>query len=208
MKHTPASKRDDAGSAHEGDPTGRFRYEIDDDRWWWSEGTYRIHGFEPGEVVPTTALLLAHKHPDDRDRVEAMLTRSRRTGEPFGSMHRIMDATGATRHVVLSGQGMEFRGGRPHVLAGGFTDVTCRVTAIAEVIASEQILASDLTRAAIEQAKGILCMALGAGPEEAFDVLREESMRTNVPLRDLARRVVANAREGGSQDAVALLELS
>ncbi len=208
MKHTPASKRDDAGSAHEDDPTGRFRYEIDDDRWWWSEGTYRIHGFEPGEVVPTSALLLAHKHPEDRDRVEAMLARARRTGEPFASMHRIMDATGSTRHVVLSGQGMEFRGGRPHVLAGGFTDVTRRVTAMAEVIASEQIVASDLTRAAIEQAKGVLCVALGTGPEEAFDVLREESMRTNVPLRDLARRVVERARTADPRDAVALLELT
>ncbi|HWK92721.1 MAG TPA: PAS and ANTAR domain-containing protein [Luteimicrobium sp.] len=190
------------------EPTGRFRLEIEGDRWWWSDGTYRIHGFEPGDVVPTTALLLAHKHPADRPRVERMLDEARRTGEPFASMHRIMDATGSERHVVLSGQGVELVGTHPLALEGGFTDVTRRVTAVAGTLASEQIAASDATRAAIEQAKGILATGLGVGPEEAFDVLREGSMRTNVALRELARRVVERARTGGPEDALVLLELA
>ncbi|WP_313663021.1 hypothetical protein [Cellulosimicrobium cellulans] len=48
---------------------GRYRLELATGTWWWSSETYRVHGFEPGEVVPTTELVLAHKHPDDRERV-------------------------------------------------------------------------------------------------------------------------------------------
>jgi len=40
--------------------SGRFSLEVATGAWWWSDETYRIHGFEPGEVVPTTRLVLAH----------------------------------------------------------------------------------------------------------------------------------------------------
>ena len=46
-------------------PYGSFSYTIATGQWWWSDDLYRIHGFEPGDVVPTTDLLVAHKHPDD-----------------------------------------------------------------------------------------------------------------------------------------------
>lgn len=48
-------------------PTGSFRLSLGTGRSEWSEGLYRIHGYTRGEVVPTTELVLAHKHPDDRD---------------------------------------------------------------------------------------------------------------------------------------------
>ncbi|ETW21797.1 hypothetical protein MGAST_23670 [Mycobacterium gastri 'Wayne'] len=32
-----------------------------------------MHGYEPGSVVPTTKLLLSHKHPDDRAHVQDLL---------------------------------------------------------------------------------------------------------------------------------------
>ncbi|MEV0891653.1 PAS domain-containing protein [Promicromonospora sp. NPDC050262] len=67
--------------------------------WWWSDETYRIHGFEPGDVVPTTALVLAHKHPQDRARVSQVLQAAALTGEPFSSVHRIMDAHGNERII-------------------------------------------------------------------------------------------------------------
>ena len=39
---------------------------------------YLLHGFEPGEVVPTTELMMAHKDVGDRDdaleRAQAVLT--------------------------------------------------------------------------------------------------------------------------------------
>ena len=38
----------------------------------WSEELYTIHGYRPGDVVPTLALTLAHKHPADLPRIQAL----------------------------------------------------------------------------------------------------------------------------------------
>ena len=44
----------------------------------------------------------------------------------------------------------------------------------------------------IEQAKGILMAESRCGDVQAFDLLRRASQRANVPVRDLAARIVAN----------------
>lgn len=57
----------------------------------------------------------------------------------------------------------------------------------------EQALES---RAIIEQAKGVLISSLGVGADQAFDVLRQGSQRTNTKLRDVAADVVERAQQG------------
>jgi hypothetical protein len=55
----------------------------------------------------------------------------------------------------------------------------------------------------IEQAKGILMAQTGCGAEQAFDMLRQASQRSNVKVRDLADDIVgraaASASNGGSK---------
>ncbi len=71
---------------------------------------------------------------------------------------------------------------------------------------SAETLAAQLhqaiqNRAPIEQAKGILMAVHQISPEEAFGMLREQSMRGNVKLHDLAVSFVAeNASRGDSAD--------
>ena len=48
----------------------------------------------------------------------------------------------------------------------------------------------------IEQAKGIVMAQTGCGPDEAFDVLRRKSQRTNVRVRDLATDLVRQTVSG------------
>lgn len=45
----------------------------------------------------------------------------------------------------------------------------------------------------IEQAKGILICRSGCSPDEAFDILRRASQRTNVKVTDIAAQIVATA---------------
>jgi hypothetical protein len=45
----------------------------------------------------------------------------------------------------------------------------------------------------IEQAKGIIMAQSRCTPSEAFDVLRRASQRSNLPVRELAAQMVANA---------------
>jgi AmiR/NasT family two-component response regulator len=51
------------------------------------------------------------------------------------------------------------------------------------------------TRAGIEQAKGILIAERGIGADEAFQVLRAESQRTNASHAVVAARLVEDRRE-------------
>jgi hypothetical protein len=80
---------------------GWFRLYFDDERWEWSPEVERMHGYEPGTVQPTTALVLSHKHPEDYEQVAATLDEIRRTREPFSTRHRIIDVQGRTREVVV-----------------------------------------------------------------------------------------------------------
>ncbi|WP_369797868.1 PAS domain-containing protein [Nocardia sp. BMG111209] len=80
---------------------GGFRFWFTSRRWEWSPEEYRMHGYEPGEIVPTTALLLSHKHLDDRHHVAEAITRSIEQGEPFSSRHRFLDTSGAVHTVMV-----------------------------------------------------------------------------------------------------------
>jgi GAF domain-containing protein len=65
---------------------------------------------------------------------------------------------------------------------------------------SEQLDEALKSRATIEQAKGILMAREGCGPDEAFDMLRRASQRTNTKLRDLAAEMVQATRQPASPE--------
>jgi hypothetical protein len=168
-------------------PVGRYRLDLRTGRWAWSDEVYVMHGFEPGEIVPTTEMMLSHKHPEDRARVDGVLRSAAVTGEPFSSVHRIYDARGKVRTLAVTGQGRQDpENGEVIELVGYFIDVTDANREAAQRQATESIRASAERRAAIEQAKGVLMVAFGVDAEEAFDRLRTASNRLNVPVRELA----------------------
>lgn len=59
-----------------------------------------------------------------------------------------------------------------------------------------RLLAQLETMPVIEQAKGIIMSQSRCGATEAFEMLRRASQRSNVPVRDLAAQIVANAATG------------
>ena len=60
---------------------------------------------------------------------------------------------------------------------------------------ADQLREALASRGLIEQAKGILMANEHCGEDEAFDILRRASQRTNRKLRDIARQVVDGARD-------------
>ncbi|MCA2241555.1 PAS and ANTAR domain-containing protein [Mycobacterium sp. WUMAC-067] len=168
-----------------GDPqrVGRFRFYLDGHRWEWSDAVARMHGYKPGEVQPTTELLLQHKHPEDRERVAAVLERVMK-GKPFSSRHRIIDTAGRTHCVVVAGDRMVDDAGAPAGTSGFYVDVTDSLhTDITNVLSA----VAD-ARARIEQAKGVLMIAYGISAERAFDILVWRSQESNLKVRDVAAR--------------------
>lgn len=176
-----------------GTPTraGAYRLDLETQHWWWSDDVYAIHGFAPHEVVPTTELLLAHKHPEDRDHALAVLDEASRTGVAFSCVHRIVDARGRERVVAVVGEGRGTAAhGGPTELVGYFVDVTDVVDDRAQAAATASIAAAARSRSVIDQAVGVVAFVEEVDPAAAFLVLRAASNDANVPIRVLARAIV------------------
>lgn len=180
---------------------GRFRFFLDGQRWEWSDAVACMHGYEPGVVVPTTKLLLQHKHPDDRQQVAVVLERVL-LGEPFSSRHRIIDTAGHTHWVIVVGEVMCDEAGRLTGTTGFYVDVT---EALQDDITT---VVDEVTtyRARIEQAKGLLMAAYGISAQRAFDILVWRSQETNIRVRDLAARFLDAASGNISADTRANID--
>lgn len=186
-------------------PFGEYRYDLVREEWWWSPDMFALHGFAPGEVVPTTALALAHKHPDDLDRATRVFAAATTGGASFSLPHRIVAASGDERTVVATGHvRRDPATGAVVELSGWAVDVTAYVGSRAAQEAGAQIRAAAQTRGIIEQAKGMLMLAVGASADEAFGLLRRASNDHNVPVRTVAALVV-RAGEQAPADARAAI---
>lgn len=160
----------------------------------WSDPMYRAHGFEPGDVVPTTALTLSHCHREDRPALEALL----RDPAPARSRtlrYRLVDAAGE-EHPVLA---LVHPAGDARAVAEGvLVDLAAEVGSLAARRADEMLAAAVASREVIDQAKGALMLAYRVDGATAFDLLRWHSEHLNVKVRTVAEEVVAGVA-GGSR---------
>ena len=83
--------------------------------------------------------------------------------------------------------------------AGLFAGEAAVTLANAQAYWEQASLAENLTlamesRAVIEQAKGVIMATAGVDPDEAFDILRQQSQAENRKLRDLAAEIVARQK--------------
>ena len=176
---------------------GWFRFYFDDQRWEWSEQVQRIHGYEPGTVTPTTDLVLAHKHPDDRGQVAATINEILNTRKPFSTRHRILDTSGDVHYVVVVGDQLHDGEGTVIGTHGFYVDVSRLPDPEDEDRLTEKLAEIAGKRAAIEQAKGMLMLIYGIDDDAAFNLLKWLSQDANVKLRRLAEQVVEDFRHAG-----------
>jgi hypothetical protein len=182
---------------------GRFSYDVPTQTWWWSTSLYTVYGFAPGEIVPTTALMLAHQHPDDRCRAAQLIASAVTAGKPFSSRHRILDAQQRIHTVVTIGEGIRNAHGQITKVSGYLIDVT---DALHRDVAAATRIAVELsaeTRATIEQAKGALMITYGLDEDEAFALLRWHSQHNNIKLRDIATAITDHTNDPGIADLTA-----
>ena len=109
-------------------PVGYFTYSLVGDHWSWSDGMYSLHGFERGDVTPSTAVLLAHLHPDDRTGVYEVLDNAMRAATPFTCYHRVIDRDGQEHSVLLVGRGVRDDRGLVERLEGYVVDIAPQQT--------------------------------------------------------------------------------
>lgn len=167
---------------------GRFQYDYGTDTWTWSDAVARMHGYEPGEVEPTTELMLQHRHPEDVANVTASLTK---THAPFSGRHRIVTKAGDIRSVVVVGEVVKDDDGEVLATRGFFVDVTAAVKEDVQKGVTDELQHIVAHRAVIDQAKGMLMAIYDISDDAAFEVMRWRSQEMNVKLYDIATELVA-----------------
>ncbi|MFW0785268.1 PAS and ANTAR domain-containing protein [Gordonia sp. CPCC 206044] len=172
---------------------GNFRFLYDGERWEWSDEVAVLHGYRPGEVTPTTELMVRHKHPDDRARFTEMVSEMLTNHAPFSSRHRIIDTQGRVRPVVVIAHTIHDSRGEPIGTEGFYLDLSDSVDKSVRDAVDDHIRRFRETGATIEQAKGMLMVIYGVDAERAIDVLRWRSQQENVKLREVAESVISDA---------------
>jgi len=176
---------------------GWFRFYFADQRWEWSEQVQRMHGYAPGTVTPTTDLVLAHKHPDDRGQVAATIDQILNTHEAFSTRHRIIDTSGNVRSVVVVGDQLHNDHGAVIGTHGFYIDVSPVHDQEHEDLVTAKLAEISEQRASIEQAKGMLMLIYGISANAAFDLLKWLSQEANIKLRLLAEQITDDFRGVG-----------
>jgi hypothetical protein len=180
--------------------TGRYRYDRRSGAWWWSAEMFSLHGLPPGSPQPDTETYLQYQHAEDRARVLAAIAGACATGRDFALETRLVRADGQERDVVLVGECCMDAAGAVTAVEGMAIDITEghppgspteRVQALQAEVG--QMRAAMASRAAIEQAKGILMLLTSCSDQVAFDLLAHISSHTHRKVRDVALVITESA---------------
>ena len=180
--------------------TARFRGDLSTEQWWWSAELFALHGIPSGSVQPSVGLLLSHVHGDDRLAVQEALREAATTATPFTREYRVLRMDGEPRCALLVCEPETDAAGSVTALTGLVIDVTAvRAPAPAHEqlrhleTEVEQLRSAMASRAAIEQAKGILMLLMSCGDQVAFDLLAHISSHTHRKVRDVAVSIIESA---------------
>jgi PAS domain S-box-containing protein len=96
--------------------TGSFGWHVPTGENYWSEGTYRIFGFDPA-IKPDVNLVFERVHPEDAEVVRQVIERASRDGKDFQHQYRLLMPDGSVKyihvvaHAMVGGtRGLEFTG--------------------------------------------------------------------------------------------------
>lgn len=183
-------------------PTGLVEYYFADGIFRWSDGLYRMYGYERGEVVPSMEMVLPHIEPEDRPRVQAYWDHVSKHGGPSSIYVSIRDRKDR-QHKLLYSADYIMDGTTPIGVWGVVVDLTTSIHTDRHQLATEAVAASAVNRAAIEQAKGILMGRTGVTADEAYGLMSQLSQDTNRKVYAIAHEIIerATTRAGEQADA-------
>lgn len=177
-------------------PTGSFTLSLETGLSTWSEGLFRMHGYTRGEVVPTAELVIAHKHPEDRDATRQLINTLGRDGGQGSNFHRIIDSRGKEHRVLTVAEADRDETGKVIAIHGLSIDLTRAIAIESGHAAASALVNAYASRGVIEQAKGILMGYFNISPAEAFAHISQCSQNTNTKVAVVAAGLVAAAEKG------------
>ena len=124
---------------------GSWVYDINEDRFYWSEGSFRVFGIDPSQPVPSPKAFFICVHPDDQARWQAAHRRSIKQGSEVRIEYRYTKK-GADQIWVRSVARPETdRQDRIVRIAGIVQDITA-MRAMAQQLAASEAKFRDLTQ--------------------------------------------------------------
>jgi hypothetical protein len=180
--------------------TGRYRFDRRNGTWWWSPEMFTLHGLPATSAQPAPGEHPGCQNAEDRTRILEALARACQDGHAFALETRLVRADGRARAVVLVGEPQRDSTGEVAAVEGMCVDITesrphGSDLERAEALEAEvgQLRAAMASRAAIEQAKGILMLLTSCGDQVAFDLLAHISSHTHRKVRDVAEVITRSA---------------
>jgi PAS domain S-box-containing protein len=117
---------------------GHWDYDLDTDRFKWSDETYRIFGLPRHERTITFAMLKEMIHPEDWEPTNQLRMRALRGGPRYETEYRVLRPNGEIRVVHSRVDVTKDGSGRPRRLFGTVQDVTERKRAEEDLRESER----------------------------------------------------------------------
>jgi PAS domain S-box-containing protein len=108
----------DAGKA------GAWAWDPNTSSLQWSDGYYRVFGFEPDSIEPSAEAGLSRVHPDDLQRIETVVKEALEHGKQVDEVHRVVWPDGSVHWVRGISHAFYDTEGRPYRMAGIAIDVT------------------------------------------------------------------------------------
>ncbi len=118
---------------------GHWRFDVLSGEVTWSDEVYRIHGFEPGAIVPDYELVLAGYHPDDAEVLASAVSQAIATGAGYAFRLRIRPPGREERLVETKAATEQDETGKTVALFGVFQDVTDAVRSQERLVESESL---------------------------------------------------------------------
>jgi hypothetical protein len=163
---------------------------------------FLLHGLSADAALPCLQLLLDQMYPSDRPRVAQALAAAC-TGRTFSLELRAVRAGSPPRTLVLVGEPRADANGDVTGVEGVCIDLTDGRRGTEEDRVRElemevvQMRAAMASRAAIEQAKGIVMLLTTCGDQVAFDLLAHISSHTHRKVREVALAITESAAGHG-----------
>jgi PAS domain S-box-containing protein len=105
--------------------TGSFGWNASTGELYWSDGAYRVFGYEPG-TKPTVQLVIDRTHPNDRMGLQQILDRAAKEGCDFIAEHRLVMADGSVKYVQAAAHRLTGEDPERVVFVGAVSDITER----------------------------------------------------------------------------------
>ena len=177
------------------DAVGTFDLDLATGQMTWSRLLYDLHGLVPEVDEPSRAVLFDAMVTEDRERARAEFHRGAQAGGLFSVRYQMVDRQGHTHELVIAAEAWGMEGDASYV-SGFVLDVTRPL----EDHMNQAVAASAQHRAVIEQAKGVVMLALRVPEEAAFRALRGLSNTHNIRLADLAEQLTDHVSTGSPID--------